>query len=47
MTRKTIIYTTIVDLSHLVHQRVPVWPGDPSIEFEEVAQLDTDGYFCQ
>ena len=47
MTRRTITYTRIVDLSHLVHRQVPVWPGDPSIEFEEVAQLDNDGYFLR
>ncbi len=47
MIRKTITYTRIVDLSHLVHRQVPVWPGDPPIEFEAVAQLDNDGYFLR
>ena len=54
--RKTITYSRIVDLSHTVHPRMPVWPGDPLIEFdnwmktgtsEEVAQLDEDGYFLR
>lgn len=34
-------------MSHLVHRQVPVWPGDPPVEFEEVAQLDSDGYFLR
>ena len=44
---KTITYSRLVDLSHVVHRHVPVWPGDPPIEFEEVAQLDNDGYFLR
>ena len=45
--RKIITYSRLVDLSHVVHPRLPVWPGDPPVEFDEVAQLGEDGYFLR
>ena len=45
--RQAITYSRLVDLSHTVHQQVPVWPGDPPVEFDEVAQLGEDGYFLR
>ena len=34
----------MVDLSHLIDPRIPLWPGDPPIVFETVAELTRDGY---
>ena len=44
---KTIHYSRIVNLSHPLHPAVPQWPGDPPVEFQPVADLDTDGYFLR
>jgi kynurenine formamidase len=37
----------VVNLSHPVSPRIPLWPGDPPVEFEDVASLDKDGYFLR
>ena len=44
---KTIHYSRIVNLSHPLHPAVPQWPGDPPVEFQQVAARDTDGYFLR
>ena len=44
---KTITYSRIVDLSHTVHSVIPQWPGDPPVEFQEVATPDRDGYYLR
>lgn len=44
---KTIRYSRIVNLSHPLHPAIPQWPGDPPVEFQPVADLDTDGYFLR
>jgi kynurenine formamidase len=41
---KTLTYRKVVDLSHPVGPTVPVWPGDPKVIFEGVADLDRDGF---
>ncbi len=41
---KTISYTRVVSLSHELHPGIPLWPGDPQVEFQAVARLETDGY---
>lgn len=45
--RKTIAYSRVVDLGHVVDPTIPLWPGDPPIEFETVAEIDRDGYFLR
>jgi kynurenine formamidase len=40
----TITIKRIVHLSHIIDPTIPLWPGDPSVEFETVAELDQDGY---
>ena len=37
----------IVHLSHIINPTIPLWPGDPSVEFETVADLDKDGYYLR
>lgn len=40
----TITIRRIVHLSHIIDPTLPLWPGDPSVEFETVAELEKDGY---
>ena len=44
---KLITYRRVVDLSHPITPDIPVWPGDPAVEFHEVAQHDSHGYFLR
>ena len=37
----------IIDLSHALSPETPVWPGDPAIDFETVADLERDGFFLR
>lgn len=37
----------VVSLSHPISPRIPLWPGDPPVVFEEVASLEQDGYFLR
>ncbi len=45
--RQTITYSQVVDLSHVIDTNIPLWPGDPAVVFETVAQFDTDGYYLR
>jgi kynurenine formamidase len=40
----TLTIRRIVNLSHIIDPTIPLWPGDPSVEFETVAELDKEGY---
>lgn len=42
-----ITYSSIVDLSHVIDPNIPLWPGDPAIEFQTVATIDKDGYYLR
>lgn len=44
---RTISYRRTVDLSHPIHPGIPSWPGDPPVEFQEVARFDRDGYYLR
>ncbi|WP_025858206.1 cyclase family protein [Pseudomonas sp. CHM02] len=37
----------VVSLSHPINPRIPLWPGDPPVAFEDVASLEKDGYFLR
>ena len=39
-----IVYSRVLDLSRAIHPAMPVWPGDPAVQFETTARLDQDGY---
>ena len=44
---RTISFTTVVDLSWPIQPGIPLWPGDPAVEFQVLANLDADGYFMR
>lgn len=44
---KLIAYRRVVDLSHPIGPGIPAWPGDPAVEFQDVAQRDRHGYFLR
>ncbi len=44
---KTINYSKIIDLTHKIHPNIPLWPGDPVIEFKTVADFSTSGYYLR
>ena len=43
----SITYSKVVDLSLGIHPGMPLWPGDPSVEFDVAARLDSEGYFLR
>ena len=45
--RVMLTYSNVVSLSHPIHPHIPLWAGDPPVEFEPVADLQTDGYFLR
>ncbi|MDQ0742516.1 cyclase family protein [Pseudomonas sp. W4I3] len=47
MSVKHLQFQQVISLSHPVNPRIPLWPGDPPMEFEEVASLEQDGYFLR
>ena len=44
---KTITYSRVVDLSHLIYPDMPRWPADPPVDFQAVAQISSEGYFLR
>ncbi|MGJ5672591.1 MAG: cyclase family protein [Nostochopsis sp.] len=44
---KTIIYSRVIHLSHVIHSDIPQWEGDPLVEFETVAEIEKDGYYLR
>ncbi len=44
---KTITYKQAIHLSHVIKTDIPIWPNDPPVEFENVAELDKDGYYLR
>jgi kynurenine formamidase len=34
----------VIDLSHPLHPDIPRWPGDPPLEFADVATMELDGF---
>ncbi|XWK87506.1 MAG: cyclase family protein [Phormidium sp.] len=45
--QKTIKYSQVIHLSHIIDPNIPQWPGDPSVELETVAELAKDGYYLR
>jgi kynurenine formamidase len=43
----TITYSRVVDLQHVITQRIPLWPGDPHVRFTVVATMAKDGYYLR
>ena len=44
---RQISYSKVVDLTHVTGPGMPRWPGDPPVEFQDVAQIDTHGYYLR
>ncbi len=44
---KRIVYRRVVDLSHPIRPGIPLWPGDPPVEFDVVADTGSHGYFLR
>ena len=44
---RAITYSTVVDLTHVIRRDMPRWPGDPPVEFQEVAHTDTHGFYLR
>ena len=42
-----IAYCRVVDLTHAIRPGIPLWPGDPPVGFETVADIAWDGYFLR
>lgn len=36
-----------VSLSHPLAPRIPLWPGDPTVEFEQWTNIEEDGYYLR
>ncbi len=44
---RTVAFRRVVDLTHPIRPGTPIWPGDPPVEFETVATIQSDGYFLR
>ena len=42
-----ITYRRVVDLSHSISPDIPIWPGDPAVEFQVVSDLAEQDYFLR
>ena len=42
-----IAYSSVVGLSHVIHQDIPMWPGDPPVEYETMTNFKEDGYYLR
>ena len=47
MVKRKIVYRNVVDLSHPITLKIPLWPGDPDVKFETVATFEKDGYYLR
>ncbi len=43
----TIVYRRVVDLTHPIRPGIPIWPGDPPVQFETAAGIGSHGYFLR
>ena len=44
---KSIAYSRVVDLTHVISPSIPLWPGDPKVELKVVATMKKDGYYLR
>ena len=45
--QKTITYSQVIHLSHIIDINIPQWPGDPPVEFTTVANIPEDSYYLR
>ena len=46
-TTGSIVYSRVVGPSHVIHPDIPMWPGDPPVEYETVTNFKEDGYYLR
>ena len=44
---RSIVFNSVVDLTHPIRPGIPAWPGDPPVEFETTATIPGEGYFLR
>jgi kynurenine formamidase len=44
---KSIDYSRVVDLTHVISSSIPLWPGDPKVELKVIATMKKDGYYLR
>jgi kynurenine formamidase len=44
---KSISYSRVVDLTHVISPSIPLWPGDPHVVLKVVATMKKDGYYLR
>jgi len=44
---KSIPYSRVVDLTHVISPSIPLWPGDPHVVLKVVATMKKDGYYLR
>ena len=44
---RTISFRRVVDLTHPIGPGIPIWPGDPPVQFETTATIRENGYFLR
>lgn len=44
---KNISFNKVIDLSHVIDTNIPLWPGDPLVEFDTVATIPSEGYYLR
>jgi kynurenine formamidase len=45
--QRMICYSRVVDLSHRIDPEMPRWEGDPTIDFDPIAQITSEGYYLR
>ena len=45
--QRTVAFRRVVDLTHPIKPGIPLWPGDPPVQFETTASLPAEGYFLR
>ncbi len=45
--KRTIAFRRVVDLTHPIRPGIPIWPGDPPVQFETAASIKSHGYFLR
>jgi kynurenine formamidase len=44
---RTISYSRVLDLTHVIDGAIPLWPGDPHVVLKTVATFKKDGYYLR
>ncbi len=44
---RTVAFRRVVDLTHPIKPGIPLWPGDPPVQFETTASIPAEGYFLR